>query len=110
VSPSGGTFGGNTNYFQLNLSSAFTNIVGDTLVITTAAANVASFVVTAKNVGGSANMIQCQMNTAAAVGDVIPISGSTPSSVSNVVVDTTVGAGILTAQQIQQEAPAVSSR
>jgi len=96
VSPSGGTFGGNTNYFQLNLSSAFTNIVGDTLVITTAAANVASFVVTAKNVGGSANMIQCQMNTAAAVGDVIPISGSTPSSVSNVVVDTTVGAGILT--------------
>lgn len=96
VSASGGTFGGNTNYFNLNLSSAFTNSVGDTLVIKTAAAHVASFVVTAKNVGGSANMIQCQMNTAAAVGDVIPISGSTPSSVSNVVVDTTVGAGVLT--------------
>jgi len=36
------------------------------------------------------------MNTSAAVGDVIPITGAAPASVSATVVNTSVGAGVLT--------------
>ena len=95
VSATGGSFGGATNYFQLRLSSPFMGNLGDVLNITTAASNVASFIVTQLNVG-SQSQIQLQMNTSAAVGDVIPILAGNPATIANTVVDTSVGSGVLT--------------